>query len=89
MVEASRSLPVTLGKHKMGTMSATNALAIAPIGRLKRPRFQGPGRKRLPTKKTRMKIGVVKAMKAAQAAMLKTAPMATSPIDCISGNDGV
>jgi len=79
IVELVRSLPLTLGKHNNGTIKATNALATAPIGILQRPRFQGPGRKRLPTKNTRMKIGVVKATKAAQAPMLKMAPMASSP----------
>jgi len=43
-------------------MSATNADATVPIGMENLPRFQGPGRKRLPTKKTRMKIGIVNAL---------------------------
>lgn len=60
-------------------MSATNALAITPMGMLKRPRFHGPALNLLPTKNTRMKIGVVKATNAAQAPMLKMAPIATSP----------
>lgn len=38
----------------MGTIKATKAEATAPMGMEKRPRFQGPGLKRLPTKKTRM-----------------------------------
>lgn len=63
----------------MGTMSVTNADPTAPMGMLKRPKFQGPGRKRSPTKKTRMTMGMVKATKAAQAPMLKIAPMARSP----------
>lgn len=54
--------PVTLGKQRIGTMSMTKAEAMVPVGMEKRPRFQGPGRKRLPTKKTRIKIGVVKAL---------------------------
>lgn len=61
-------------------MRATKALAMQPMGILKTPKFHGPGRKRLPTKKTRMKIGVVKATKAAQAPMLKMAPMAMLPV---------
>jgi hypothetical protein len=46
----------------MGTMRSTKAEATTPIGTLKRPRFQGPGRKREPTKKTRIKIGVINAV---------------------------
>ena len=60
-------------------MRMTNAHAMQPIGMLKRPRFHGPARNLLPTKKTRMKIGVVKATKAAMAPMLKMAPMAYWP----------
>ena len=61
-----------------------SAASFARVGQAaggmeKIPRFQGPGRKRLPTKKTRMKIGVVKATKAVQAPMEKMAPMLTSP----------
>jgi hypothetical protein len=56
------SEPVTLGKQRIGTMRSTNAQAIAPMGREKRPRCQGPGRKRSATKKTRMKMGIVKAL---------------------------
>lgn len=55
------SAPVTLGKQRMGTMRMTKAEAMTPTGILYLPRFQGPARKRLPTKKTRMKMGVVKA----------------------------
>jgi hypothetical protein len=44
-------------------MRITNAQAIAPTGREKRPRCQGPGRKRSATKKTRMKMGIVKALR--------------------------
>lgn len=60
-------------------MSTTNAQAAAPMGREYRPRFHGPGRKRFPTRKTRMKIGIVNATKAATAAMLKIALMAYVP----------
>ena len=60
-------------------MRATNALAVTPTGMLKRPRFQGPALNLLPTKKTRMKIGVVNATNAAQAPILKMAPIATGP----------
>ncbi len=67
------------GKHKIGTIRATKALAMHPIGMLSFPKFQGPGRNRLPTKKTLMKMGVVKATKAASAPMLKMAPMARFP----------
>jgi hypothetical protein len=56
------SSPVTLGKQRIGTMRRTKAQAIAPTGREKRPRCQGPGRKRSATKKTRMKMGIVKAL---------------------------
>ena len=75
----SRSAPVPLGKHKIGTISATNAHAHTPIGVLARPRCHGPARNRFPTKNTRMKMGVVNATKAATAAMEKSAPAATDP----------
>jgi len=74
-----RLSPVLAGKHRIGTIKATKALAIHPIGMLSFPKFQGPGRKRLPTKKTLMKMGVVKATKAASAPILKMAPMARLP----------
>ena len=41
------------------------------MGMLKRPRFHGPGLNLLPTKNTRIKIGVVNATKAARAPILK------------------
>ena len=62
ITSACKFAPVTLGKQSIGTMSMTKAEAMMPMGMEKCPRFQGPGRKRLPTKKTRMKIGVVKAL---------------------------
>ena len=77
ITSACRSGPVTLGKHRMGTMSMTNAEATMPVGMEKRPRFHGPGRKRLPTKKTRMKIGVVKALVVLALPSLKTDPVET------------
>src|SRR5689334_18796326 len=43
-------------------MSATKADANAPIGIENFPRFHGPGRNLLPTKKTRMKMGIVNAL---------------------------
>jgi hypothetical protein len=55
----------------MGTMSATKADAIMPIGMENLPRCHGPGRNLLPTKNTRMKIGIVNALSS------KLAPMAT------------
>lgn len=79
IVDGVRSFPVTLGRQRIGTMSATNALAMAPMGILKRPRFHGPALNLLPTKNTRIKMGVVKATNAAHAPMLKIAPIATSP----------
>jgi hypothetical protein len=57
-----KSAPVMEGRHKIGTMSATKADAITPIGIENFPRCHGPGRKRLPTKKTRMKMGMVNAL---------------------------
>ena len=60
-------------------MRATNAQAALPMYMLQRPKFQGPGLNLLPTKKTRMKIGIVKATKAATAAMENSAPAASSP----------
>lgn len=52
---------VVAGSIKIGTIKATNPHAAHPIGRLHLPKFHGPGRKRCPTKNTRMKIGMVKA----------------------------
>lgn len=63
----------------MGTINATNADATNPMDMLNLPRFHGPGLNLFPTKKTRMKIGVVKATKAAHAPMLKIAPMVRLP----------
>lgn len=70
---------VEVGSIRIGTINATNAHATHPIGRLNRPKFHGPGRKRFPTKNTRMKIGMVKATKAATAPMEKRAPAGTGP----------
>lgn len=42
-------------------MRITNAEAITPHGIENLPKFHGPWRNLFPTKKTRMKIGVVKA----------------------------
>lgn len=58
----------------IGVINITNAHAVLPMGRVSRPRFQGPGRKRDPTRKSRMKMGIVKAMYCAIAPMLKRAP---------------
>ena len=60
-------------------MRMTKADAIMPTGIESFPRFQGPGRKRLPTKNTRMKMGVVKATKAAMAPIENIAPAARGP----------
>jgi hypothetical protein len=57
-----KSAPVTLGKHRIGIMSKTKIHATLPIALEYFPRFHGPGLKRLPTKKTRMKIGMVNAL---------------------------
>ncbi len=75
----SRSEPVTLGNIKTGTMSNTNAQAILPMTMLYLPKFQGPGLNLLPTKKTRIKMGIVNATKAATAAMENRAPAASGP----------
>ena len=75
----SKSEPVRLGSIKIGTMSATKAQAALPMYMLKGPKFQGPALNRLPTKKTRMKMGMVKATKAATAAMENSAPAAIEP----------
>lgn len=74
-----RSEPVKLGSINIGTMRATNPQAALPIYMLKRPKFQGPALNLLPTKKTRMKIGIVKATNAATAAIEKSAPAASGP----------
>ena len=61
-------------------MRATNKTAIAPIIRLKGPRFHGPGRKRLSrTKKTRIAMGMLKATNWAIPPMENRAPIAVSP----------
>lgn len=52
---------------------------MIPMGLLKGPKCHGPLRNLSPTKKVLMKIGIVKAMKAANAATLKIAPMAMLP----------
>lgn len=75
----SKSLPVTLGKQRIGTINKTKAHAETPIGILALPRFHGPGRNLLPTKKTLIKIGRVKATKAAMAPIENRAPTARSP----------
>ena len=75
----SKSEPVKLGSMRIGTMRATNAQAAHPMYILKGPKFQGPALNRLPTKKTRMKMGMVKATKAATAAMENSAPAARGP----------
>ena len=67
----------------MGTIMITKKLATMPVGMLKRPKFHGPGRNRLPTKNPRMKIGIVKATNEAVAPMLKMAPIARPPGDVI------
>jgi hypothetical protein len=46
----------------MGTMSATKADATTPMGIDIFPKFHGPGRNLFPTKKTRMKMGIVNAL---------------------------
>jgi len=43
-------------------MSATNADAMMPMGMENLPRCHGPGRNLLPTKKTRMTMGIVNAL---------------------------
>lgn len=53
-----------LGKHRIGIISKTNPHATLPIALEYFPRFQGPGLKRFPTRKTRMKIGIVNALSA-------------------------
>ena len=60
-------------------MRATNPQAKLPMYMLKGPKFQGPGLNLLPTKKTRIKIGIVKATKAATAAIENRAPAASGP----------
>ena len=75
----SRSEPVTLGSIRIGTMRATNPQAAPPMYMLKGPRFQGPARNLFPTKKTRMKMGIVNATKAATAAIENSAPAASGP----------
>lgn len=75
----SRSDPVKLGSMRMGNIKATKAQANTPMGRLALPRCHGPLLNRSPTKNTRIKIGVVKATKAATAAIENNAPAASVP----------
>ncbi len=56
------SAPVVLGKQRMGIIIKTKAHATVPMAPEYFPRFQGPGLKRLPTRKTRIKIGMVNAL---------------------------
>ncbi|KAL9103530.1 MAG: hypothetical protein Q9163_001448 [Psora crenata] len=70
---------VELGSIKIGTIKATKAHAATPIGVLNFPRFHGPARNLLPTKKTRMKIGIVKATNAPRAVIEKRAPTGIAP----------
>jgi hypothetical protein len=56
-----------------------NIHPILPIGLLNLPRCHGPRRNRLPTKNTRMKMGIVNATIAAMAPTEKIAPMETEP----------
>ena len=53
---------MTLGKQRIGIIKETKAHAIVPIAIEYLPKFHGPGLKRFPTKKTRMKMGMVKAL---------------------------
>ena len=46
----------------MGIMTTVKRDEMMPEAMLKRPRCHGPRRKRLPTKKVLMKMGIVKAM---------------------------
>lgn len=51
---------MTLGKQRTGIMRATKEQATVPQAIEYLPRFHGPGRKRSPTKRMRMAIGIVK-----------------------------
>lgn len=62
-VTYSNCEPVTLGKHRIGIMRATKLQPIVPMTTEYFPRFHGPGLKRSPTRKTRMKMGMVKALR--------------------------
>jgi hypothetical protein len=57
-----KSAPVTLGKHIIGIISKTKAHPTMPTALEYFPKFQGPGRNLSLTKKTRIKIGIVKAL---------------------------
>ena len=74
-----KSEPVKLGSMRIGTIRDTNPQAALPMYILKGPRFHGPALNLLPTKKTRMKIGIVNATKAATAAIENSAPAASGP----------
>lgn len=75
----SRFDPVRLGNIRMGTINMTKVQAAMPIGKLALPKCQGPLLNRLPTKNTRIEMGIVKATNAATAAIEKRAPAASGP----------
>src|SRR3569833_953568 len=80
----SKSEPVTLGRQRIGIMSRVKALDAVPTTGLHLPRFHGPGRNLLPTKKVRIVMGIVKATQAPMAPTEKMAPMATGPANSSS-----
>ena len=79
MVRGVRSLPLTAGKHRAGTIKAHHATAAAPRGVENLPRFHGPGLNLLTlwSQKSLIATGIVKAVYCPIAPILNTAPMAT------------
>ena len=75
-----KSGPVTLGKHKIGIMSKTKMHATLPIALEYFPKFQGPGLKRLPTKKTRIAMGIVNALSDVSKARTPSSPALTQKL---------
>ena len=57
-----KSSPVVLGKQRIGIMSKTKEHPTVPIAVDHLPKCHGPGRKLFPTKATRRKIGMEKAL---------------------------
>ena len=79
MPEASKSEPVTAGRHSTGIITAVKQVAAVPIKGENFPKCHGPRRNLFPTKNVLMVIGIVKATKAPIAPILKMAPIAISP----------
>jgi hypothetical protein len=72
--------PLTAGKHKIGTITTTQAIAMNPHGRENLPKCHGPGRKLSPTNIARIATGTINATYCAIAPIENMAPMPTGPV---------